>query len=71
MVYKLSMAALLIGSAFYLGMAAKPPRIIQHEVLVMVDRPTYLPLPKSVKIKHSIDFLAPRIPASALTKINR
>jgi hypothetical protein len=66
MVYRLSMTALLIGSAFYLGMACQPPRIVTHEVLVMVDRPTYLPSPKSAKVRKSVDVLSAAIPASAL-----
>lgn len=66
MTSRLTLTALLIGSAFYLGMACQPPRIVTHEVLVTIERPTYLPLPKSAKVRKSVDVLAAVIPASAL-----
>lgn len=66
MTYRLTLTALLIGASFYLGMACQPPRIVQHEVLVTIERPTYLPLPKSAMVKHSVDVLAAAIPLSAL-----
>ena len=67
MAYKITLIALLLGLSFYLGMACQTPRIVTHTVFVEVQKPVYLPLPHTAKVKRSIDILAAVIPASALT----
>lgn len=68
MIYKTTLIALTLGVAFYLGMACRPPpRIVTHEILVEVQKPVYLPAPRTAKAMRSIDMLAAAIPASALT----
>lgn len=68
MSYRLTLYALLLGTAFYLGIACQTPRIVIHERIVSIERPTYLPTAHTARVRHSVDVIGAVIPASALTR---
>lgn len=68
MIYKTAFLSLALGTAFYLGIACQTPRIVIHERIVSIERPTYLPTAHTARVRHSVDVIGAVIPASALTR---